>query len=135
MKEMTCKAEIGKLEAVTSFIDGLLEECGCPLKIQFQIDVAIDEIFSNIAYYAYPSGDGTATVRFDMNEETRVVSIAFLDRGTPFNPLAKEDPDVSLPASERQIGGLGIFMVKKTMDKVEYAYENGMNVLTIRKKI
>ena len=105
------------------------------MKAQMQIDVAIDELFANIAYYAYPDRTGEATVRFDFNETTRTASITFIDSGVPFNPLEQADPDVTLSAEEREIGGLGIFMVKKTMDTLEYSHENGYNELTIHKRI
>jgi anti-sigma regulatory factor (Ser/Thr protein kinase) len=100
-----------------------------------QIAVVIDELFANIAMYAYDGGKGEAIVGVDVSGEPQVVSITFKDRGKPFDPLAKEDPDVTLSVEERPIGGLGIFMVKKMMDEVIYRYEEGMNVLTVRKKI
>ena len=105
------------------------------MKAQMQIDVAIDELFGNIAHYAYGGESGDAAVRFGFDEASRTVSITFIDGGVPFNPLEQADPDVSLSAEERGIGGLGIFMVKKTMDKLEYSHENGCNMLTMRKRI
>ena len=98
-----------------------------------QLDVAIDELFTNVASYAYPEGTGEVTVRFTC--EDRLVSVTFLDRGIPFNPLERPDPDVSLPAAERKQGGLGIFLVRKTMDDVQYRFEDGRNILTILKHI
>ena len=135
MKELTRKATVDGIPVVTAFIDECLEALDCPIKAQMRIDVAIDEIFGNIAYYAYGDGTGDATVRFEFDEQTRTVSITFIDRGVPFDPLKKADPDVTLSAEERGIGGLGIFMVKKTMDGMEYRHENGCNILTIRKRI
>ncbi len=135
MKELTLKAAVEGIPVVTGFIDGLLEELGCPLKAQMQIDVAIDELFGNIAHYAYGKTQGDATVRFDFDEAARTISVTFMDRGVPFNPLEKTTPDISAAAHERQIGGLGIFLVRKTMDGMEYRYENGRNILTIHKKI
>lgn len=135
MKEMTLKATVDGIPVVTEFIDGLLEALDCSMKAQLQIDVAIDELFCNIARYAYGEGEGEATVRFAFDEQTRTASITFIDRGVPFDPLQKADPDVTLSAEERGIGGLGIFMVKKTMDAMEYRYEDGCNILTIRKHI
>ena len=116
MKELTVPATLENITVVTAFIDEQLEALDCSMKAQMQIDVAIDELFGNIAHYAYPDGTGDATVRFDFDETTRTASIAFIDGGVPFNPLEKADPDVTLSAEERGIGGLGIFMVKKTMD-------------------
>ena len=135
MKELTLKASLENITVVTAWIDEQLEALDCPMKAQIQFDVAIDELFGNIAHYAYGETTGDATVRFDFDEATRTASITFIDGGVPFDPLAKADPDVTLSAEERGIGGLGIFMVKKSMDKVEYRYENGLNMLTIRKLI
>ena len=135
MKELTIKAILENIPTVTAFVDEQLEALDCPMKAQMQIDVAIDELFGNIAHYAYPSGTGDATVRFDFDAATRMASITFEDSGVPFDPLQKIDPDVTLSAAERGIGGLGIFMVKKTMDNLAYRYENGKNCLTIYKTI
>ena len=135
MKELTVHATVESLQAVTDFVDAQLEAVDCSMKAQTQIDIAIDELFANIAHYAYGEGIGDATVRFDFDEATRMASITFVDSGVPFDPLEKADPDVTLSAEERAIGGLGIFMVKKTMDKMEYSYENGFNILTIHKTV
>ena len=135
MKELTAPATLENITAVTAFVDEQLEALDCPMKAQIQIDVAIDELFGNIAHYAYGDTTGDATVRFDFDEVTRTASLTFIDGGTPFDPLAKADPDVTLSSEERSIGGLGIFMVKKTMDSVKYRYENGFNTLIIHKCI
>lgn len=135
MKELTVNAIVENIPAVTAFIDEKLEELACSPKAQCQIDVALDELLCNIARYAYAPGTGDATVRFGYDEDSRMVAITFIDAGKPFNPLEKPDPDTSLPASERKIGGLGIYLVRKTMDRMEYRYENGTNQLTIYKKI
>lgn len=132
--ELTVDAVISSTTAVTSFVDQQLEALDCPMKAQLQIDVALDELFSNIANYAYPEGGGKATIRFSC-DESRVVSITFADQGIPYDPLQKPDPDVTLSAAERSIGGLGIFLVKKTMDDMFYEYKDGQNLLTIRKQI
>ena len=135
MKERTVQAEIQSIPGITAWVDEALEALDCPMKTQMQIDLAIDEMFANIASYAYPSGTGSATVRLDFDEARREFSITFIDSGIPYNPLEKEDPDVTLSAEEREIGGLGIFLVRKTMDAMEYARQDDHNVLTIRKKI
>ena len=135
MKELTVRAVLENIPSVTAFIEEQLETLACPMKAQLEIDMAIDEVFCNIASYAYESGTGDATVRFEFDGDSRVVSITFIDSGVPFNPLEKADPDVTLSAEEREIGGLGIFMVKKTMDQMDYTYQNGYNMLTIRKHI
>ena len=134
-EELTLRTVPESIQQVTDFIDARLEERGCPPKAEAEINVVIDEVFCNISSYAYGEETGDATVRFSFDEETRTVSISFADRGIPFDPLSREDPDVTLPAEEREPGGLGIFMVKKMMDAVEYHREDGCNVLTVRKKI
>ena len=135
MKELTLEAAVEKIPQVTAWIDEALEELACPLKAQMQIDVAIDEIFSNIARYAYPDQPGKATVRLDFEETARLFSITFLDQGIPFDPLKQADPDTTLGMGEREIGGLGIFLVKKTMDEVSYHYRDGSNILCLKKRI
>jgi anti-sigma regulatory factor (Ser/Thr protein kinase) len=135
MKELTLKATVENIPKMTGFIDAELEANECSMKAQMQIDVAIDELFSNIAYYAYGDETGDATLRFDFDPSTRMASIAFVDGGAPFNPLERDEPDVSLPPEERGIGGLGIFLVRRTMDLVEYRREDGKNILTIHKRI
>ena len=135
MKQLTIAAKVENLPQVTAFVDAELEAIDCPMKAQMQIDLAIDELFANIAHCAYAPGEGEATVIFDFDEAQRTVSLTFADSGVPFDPLAKPDPDVTAAAQERAIGGLGIFLVKKTMDGMSYRYEDGMNRLTILKKI
>jgi len=135
MRELTLPAIVGNIETVTDFVNEYLEEVGCPMKVQMQIAVVIDEIFSNIAYYAYAPSVGDVTVSVAANKETKVLMLSFADRGVAYNPLVKEDPDVTLSAEERQIGGMGIFMVKKLMDDITYEYVEGRNVLTVWKKI
>ena len=135
MKELTLKAAVENIPQVTAFIDEQLEAVDCAMKAQMQIDVAIDELFGNIAHYAYQGGEGDATVRFEFDSEERMAAITFMDRGVPFDPLKKAEPDVKLSVEDREVGGLGIFLVRKTMDAIEYRYEDGMNVLTIRKRV
>ena len=134
-REITVAAAVENLEAVTTFVDQCLEEVGCSMRLQMQIDVAVDELFSNIAYYAYPPGTGTVTLRVKIEGEPPCASLTFIDGGVPYDPLSRPDPDTTLSAEERQIGGLGIYMVKRSMDEVSYAYEDGKNVLRIRKKL
>ena len=117
-----------------TFVDEQLEEMDCPMKVQMQIDVAVEELFVNVAHYAYAPGTGPVTLRTETQDSPRAISITFTDRGVPYDPLAKPDPDVTLSAEERQIGGLGIYMVKKTMTDMRYRYEEGRNILTIRKE-
>ena len=131
-RELTLPAEIDRLPEVLSFVEEQLEEIGCPMKAQMQVSVAVEEVYVNIASYAYAPDTGMATIRLALTEE-QAVTITFIDSGVAFNPLEKEDPDVSLPAEVRPIGGLGVYMVKKTMDEVGYEYADGWNVLKMRK--
>lgn len=135
MKELNISATVENIAAVTAFIDEQLEELDCPMKTQLQVDVAIDELFGNIAHYAYNPEVGAATVRVEVTENPLSVVITFIDNGVPYDPLAKADPDVTLSAEEREIGGLGIYMVKKSMDDISYEYKNGQNILRIKKHI
>ena len=128
--ELVVDAKTEKLDEVLDFIDGFLEEHGCPMKVLNQINIAAEEIFVNIAHYS-----GSDKARITLTESDGVVSITFADTGTPYNPLARPDPDTTLSAEERQIGGLGIYIVKKTMDSVNYEYRDGCNVFTIRKTV
>ena len=132
-KELTLDATVDNLSRVLAFVDEVLEEQECPMKTQMQIDVAVEELFVNIAHYAYPEGTGSATVCVSTEQEPKSVSITLVDRGIAYNPLAKADPDLSLSADERPIGGLGIYMVKKSMDDIRYEYRDGQNILTIKK--
>ena len=133
MKELDIEALVDNLDTVIAFIDEELEEASCPPKIQMQIDLAVEEIFVNIANYAYHPETGPATVRAEVHPDRSAVSITFIDYGVPYDPLAKADPDLSKSAEEREVGGLGIFLVKKTMDDIRYEYVNGSNILTIVK--
>lgn len=135
MKELTMDATVENIARVTAFVDEQLEAMDCPMKAQIQIDVAIDELFGNIAHYAYRPDVGPATVRVEFLKEPRAVELTFMDSGIPYDPLEKDDPDISLSIEEREIGGLGIYMVKKSMDAVSYEYKDGHNILRIQKKI
>ncbi len=135
MKELTIAARIESIPTVTAFVEEQLEKLDCSRKAQIQIAVAVDEIFSNIARYAYGPEGGEATVRVETEKDPAAVVIAFIDHGRPFDPLAKPDPDLMLGPEERNIGGLGIYLVKKTMDDVHYEYSGGQNILTIRKQV
>ena len=133
--ELTVESVVDNMEKVTSFVDERLETVECPVKVQMKIDIAFDEIFSNIARYAYSPKTGLVTVQIEVLKEPLTACITFIDQGTPYNPLSEPDPDTSLPVEERQIGGLGIYMVKKSMDDVSYEYREGKNILTIKKRL
>ena len=133
MKELTIDACVDSLPPVLAFVDAELEAADCPLETQMQIDLAIEEIFTNIAHYAYGPEGGKATLRMEVSEDPASATITFLDHGIPYNPLAKEDPDVTLPTKQRKIGGLGIFMTKKLMDDLSYEYKDGQNIIRQRR--
>lgn len=136
VNEKVFPARLDQLEPVQEFVNQELEKHDCSPKVMFQLDVAIEEIFVNIAHYAYlPDEQGEAVIRCSVGGEPLQVEIQFLDNGKPFNPLAKQDADTTLSAEERDIGGLGILMVKKSMDSVDYQYQDGKNILTIQKSI
>ncbi len=147
MKKLTVAAKLEKLDDVLRFIDEVLEENGCSIKAQMQLDVAVEELFVNIAHYAYDLVEGHAEIELETGgeeivpeelkagDEGKWIRITLIDSGVPFNPLKKPDPDITLSAQERQIGGLGIFMVKKSMNHVVYDYRDGKNILSIYKKI
>ena len=135
MKELTVEAKTANIEVVTDFVNEQLEALDCPMKAQMQIDIAIDELFGNIAHYAYNPEIGKATVRVEVIEDPLAVTITFIDNGVPYDPLAKADPDTTLSAEEREIGGLGIYMVKKSMDDITYEYKDGQNILSIKKNL
>ena len=135
MINQTFPAKIDALSDVLGFVEQTLEECGCPMKIQIAVSVAIEEVFVNVASYAYSGGEGDMTLGIGFDEETRAITFRMADKGVPFDPLQNPDPDITLSAEEREIGGLGIFITKKTMNEIRYAYENGENILTMVKKI
>ncbi len=133
-RELKIKASDESMQAVNDFIHSMLP-AGCDIMLVNQIDLAVEEIFVNIAHY---SGSADAVICADYHisgDGSGTLTVIFKDWGKPFNPLAKEDPDLTLSAEERKIGGLGIFLTKKFMDSVEYEYTDGMNVLKISKKL
>ena len=136
MESLTINAEIRNLDIVNEFVSSRLKQHGCEdRKTLMQIRLAVEEIFVNIASYAYDPSVGPAEVRCEVLEDPLRVVIQFLDGGKPFDPLAKPDADTSEDALMSRIGGLGILLVKETMDDVKYVYENGKNILTIQKNL
>jgi len=130
MDELIIEATLENMETVLDFVNEKI--WNCPMKTQNQIRIVVDEIFSNIVRYAYKPKSGGAAVRIAVGDE---ITIEFEDSGVAYDPLAKEDPDVSLSAEEREIGGLGLFMVKNLMDSVEYRRDGNKNILTIKKSL
>lgn len=135
MKEKVFSATKDTLGDVMAFTEECLDSFGCPMKSSMAICVAVEEIFVNIASYAYGDGTGNASLCFGFDEGERLMTLVVSDEGAPFNPLEREEPDITLSAADREIGGLGIFITKKTMDTVSYRFENGKNILTMTKKI
>ena len=133
--ELTVTAVTENLPRVAAFVDDVLEAMGCLPKTQLQIDLAVEEIYVNIARYAYAPDTGEARVRLETFDDPASVRITFFDQGVPYDPLSRSDPDTSLSAEERGIGGLGVYLTKKLMDAVTYAHEDGQNVLTLQKKL
>ncbi|MBQ0110978.1 MAG: ATP-binding protein [Oscillospiraceae bacterium] len=130
------KVSIEDIPVITEHIEEILGNNDVPMKVIFQINIAIDEMYSNIAKFAYESGkEGSASVSIDIKPDVQTLYVSFTDEGEPYNPLEQADPDTTLSAEERDIGGLGIFMVKKSMDDMLYKYEDGKNILTLVKKI
>ena len=135
MTNKTFPAKTESLSAVLGFVEETLEGFACPMKLQMAICVAIEEVFVNVAHYAYPDSEGDMSLQIGFDEQSRAITFRMTDRGIPFDPLKKPDPDITLSAEEREVGGLGIFIAKKTMDSLTYTYENGENILTMIKKI
>ena len=135
MMKKTFPAKIEVLSDVLEFVEQSLENFACPMKQQMAISVAMEELFVNVARYAYGDGEGDLTLGIGFDVQSREVTFQMIDQGVPFDPLKKADPDITLSAEAREIGGLGILIAKKTMDTLAYAYENGENILTMSKKI
>ena len=126
-------AKLEGMDVILAFVSYLLDINGCSAKARTQLRIAVEELYVNVTLYAYPDGDGWAEIRGSV--EDGVVTLKLIDAGRPFDPLAKEDPDIMLSGEERGIGGLGIFMVKNTMDEMAYEYRDGCNRLTLRKQL
>lgn len=136
MKELTVDADVKNLDSIMGFIEEVLSPFDCPPAIQFQLEVALEEIYVNIAYYAYPEVVGATTIRSYVTEEggqPPLLTMDIYDQGKPYNPLEHDAPDIELSAEDREIGGLGIFMVKNSMDALSYRYEENSNIFTVSK--
>ena len=135
MQEMRLQASDETLYTVLDEIERQLVKNNCPEVLKSIMLIAVEEIFVNIAHYAYGGKSGEAIINLDIKQDPKCCRVEFRDHGIPYNPLEKADPDITLSAEEREIGGLGIYMVKQSMGKVEYRYEDGCNILTIEKSI
>lgn len=132
MNTITVTAKLGNLDSVLEFMNDELEAHDCSMKLMMQLAIVVEELFVNIAHYAYAPGEGEVAITVDASDG---FMMRFEDSGVPYNPLEKDDPDITVGVEDRDIGGLGIFMSKKMMDSMEYEYVCGKNVLTIRKAI
>jgi len=136
LKSITEEAKIENIAVITDFVNSILEANGCSAKVQMEIDIAIDEIFGNIAYYAYTPKTGEATVQVEIKNFPERLELTFIDKGIPYNPLENKDPDVTLDIEEKKNReGLGIFLVKEMMDEVSYEYADGKNILKLKKNL
>uniref|UniRef100_UPI004055AEED ATP-binding protein n=1 Tax=Agathobacter sp. TaxID=2021311 RepID=UPI004055AEED len=135
MQDLRLQASTDTLYTVLDSIEAHLDKNGCPEDIKTEVLIAVEEIYVNIANYAYNGNAGEAVVQMEVRQNPKLCRVVLKDRGIPYNPLGQEEPDISLSAEEREVGGLGIFMVKQFMDKVEYRYENGYNILMLEKNL
>ena len=135
MKTLTIPAAVDQLDTAQAFIDQMLDSTTCPLETRLLLQISVEELFVNIASYAYAPDKGRATVRVEVSGDPVTVTITFIDHGIPYDPLSRQDPDVTKPAEDREIGGLGIFLTRKIMDDLSYEYADGKNILTLKKNL
>lgn len=136
MKEINVNADVKNLDSVLSFLNDVIEPYDCSIDIKFQLELALEEMYVNIAYHAYPNDVGMTTIRCNVVEnegKAPLLIMDILDQGIPYNPIEHDDPNIDLPAEERDIGGLGIYMIKNTMDALSYRYEENSNIFTVEK--
>lgn len=133
MEKITVDALVENLQEVIDFATEKLEARDCPMKASMQLELVIEEIFVNISSYAYHPEIGPATFCMEFEENPAAVVMTFIDGGHPYNPLEKDDPDTTLDINERDVGGLGIFLVKKNVDEIAYEYADGKNILRMKK--
>lgn len=133
MKKITVDATVDNLQQIIDFATEQLEARDCPMKVVMQMELVIEEIFVNISSYAYHPEIGAATFCVEFEENPPAVLMTFIDGGKPYNPLEKTDPDTTLDIDERDVGGLGIFLVKKNVDEISYKFDDGKNILNMKK--
>ncbi len=133
MNTLTVEAKIANLGKVLAFVESELEKTDCGIKTGMQISIAVEELFVNVAHYAYTPGTGDVTIGIETHDDPGLIEITLTDTGIPYDPVSKDDPDVTLSAEDRKIGGLGIYMVKKSMDLMRYERIDGKNIVTISK--
>ena len=132
--ELTIPAEVDKLPEVLAFLEQHLEEAGCSMKAQMQLAIAAEEIFVNIAHYAYAPETGMATVRLKVSGEPKTAAVTFIDQGVPFDPLTRRDPTMPDRVEDIPIGGLGIMMTKRSVDDISYVRDGDHNLLAFTKR-
>ena len=136
MVEKEFIAKVDELPKVTSFIENELEKLEFSFKIITQFNLVVEELFVNVASYAYKENEnGKCKISINYDKDKQEVKLSMEDNGIKFNPLEKEDPDTTLSVEDRKIGGLGILLVKKNMDNIEYKYEDNKNILILSKKV
>ena len=133
MEKFTIEAVTENLQDAVDFATERLEARDCPMKVVMQMELVIEEIFVNVSSYAYRPDVGVVTICLEFAENPAAVEMTFIDSGKPYNPLERDDPDTTLGIDEREIGGLGIFLVKKNVDDISYEYADGKNILRIKK--
>ena len=134
-EELIIEAVVDNLEAVNLFVHKFIEQFEVSKRTLMQLDLIVEEIFVNIASYAYSPNTGSVKILIEAKEEPLTVSLTFIDSGVPYNPLEKSDPDINLSVNDRQIGGLGIFITKNLVNDISYRFVDGQNVLQLTKSI
>jgi anti-sigma regulatory factor (Ser/Thr protein kinase) len=135
MEQLTVKAVLDNLERMLEFVTNAARNAGATKTLQNTLRLVCEEALVNVINYAYPGSEGELTITADIRPVPPAIVLEIADSGFAFNPLDRPDPDTTLPAGQRQIGGLGIFIIKKNMDKVAYRREGGRNVLTMEKRL
>ena len=135
IKKLVVEAKVENLTMVNEFVEELLQPLNCSIKVQMQLELAVEEIFVNIAHYAYGEKTGKAFITGRILEEPLRLELVFMDEGIPYDPLAREDPNLEQKMEDRAIGGLGIYLVKKNVEEIAYSHQEGKNMLTLCKYI
>ena len=133
-KELIIKNEVAELEHLVILIDEVTEELQLDPEIGMSLNLALEEVVSNVILYAYPEGTN-GTVQIVANSDGQVLVFTITDQGKAFDPTQVTEADITLSAEERAIGGLGIFIVNQIMDNVSYRRENGQNILMLTKRL
>jgi anti-sigma regulatory factor (Ser/Thr protein kinase) len=133
-KEFVIENQVGELPALAGKIDKLAEEWELSSALTMNVNLVIEEAVSNIIFYAFPDKN-KHEIKISISADNKILTIKIADEGIPFNPLEQKQPDINLPAEERPVGGLGIFLMSQIMDKMQYSRKGNENILTLKKKI